>query len=315
MIFMKKILAALLAVVMIISFCACTKEKETALVISGTEIDTEIFTYYFHKVVERPADYGVDIKAKDKVFKDAAIQECKEYLAVNTRFANEGLKLTAAEKVEISHTVNDLWLRFENHYNSIGISKQTLTKIHTAEAYRDKLFTDKYDLGIDNLGAESIIQNYFYSNYISFRNICVYFTKADGTVMSQLERNQLLETMNSMKEITDIQKFSDAATAAGFSASDSVILNRNGGGYPDGFFDRISGQADNTVQIIEYDDCVFAVIKENLRDKGESVYASYRSTCISNIYSSEYQQEIIDYTDDMEVDEKNSVDKIVNKYL
>jgi valyl-tRNA synthetase len=27
---MKKILAALLAVVMIISFCACTKEKETA---------------------------------------------------------------------------------------------------------------------------------------------------------------------------------------------------------------------------------------------------------------------------------------------
>ena len=31
--------------------------------------------------------------------------------------------------------------------------------------------------------------------------------------------------------------------------------------------------------------------------------------------SAEYQQEIIDYTDDMEVDEKNSVDKIVNKYL
>ncbi len=312
---MKKLSAALLAVIMILSFCACTKEKETALIISGTEIDTEIFTYFFHKVVERPADYGIDAKAKDKVFKEAAIQQCKEYLAANTRFANEGLKLTAAEKVEISQTVNDLWLRFENHYNEIGISKQTLTKIQTAEAYEDRLFTAIYDLGLDNLGAESIIQNYFYLNYISFRNVCVYFTKADGTMMTQLERNQLLETMNSLKEITDTQKFSDAATAAGFSASDSVLLNRNGGGYPDGFFDKISEQADNTVQIIEYDDCVFAVIKENLKNKGESVYANYRSTCISNLYSAEYQQSIDDYTGEMEVDEKSIVDKIVNKYL
>ncbi len=312
---MKKLLSALLAVAIMLSFCACTKEKEAALVISGTEIDTEIFTYYFHKVIKKPSDYGIDIDAKDEVYKETAIQECKEYLAANTRFANEGLRLTSAEKVKISQTVNDLWMRFENHYNSIGISKQTLTKIQTAEAYEDRLFTAIYDLGVDNLGAESIIQNYFYSNYVSFRNVCVYFTKADGSMMSQLERNQLLETLNSMKEITDTEKFSDTASAAGFTASDSVLLNRIGSGYPDGFFDRISEQTDNTVQIIEYDDCVFAVIKENLKDKGESVYANYRSTCISNLYSAEYQQSIDEYTSKMTVEEKGSVDKIVNKYL
>lgn len=312
---MKKLFSALLAVLMLVSFCACTAEKETALIISGAEIDTEIFTYFFHRVVERPSDYGIDAEAKDKVYKETAIQECKEYLAANTRFAAEGLSLTAAEKVEISETVNDLWLRFENHYNAIGVSKQTLTKIQTAEAYEDRLFTAIYDLGVDNLGAEAIIQNYFYSNYVSFRNVCVYFTKADGTVMSQLEKNQLMETMNSMKEITDVQKFVDTAAAAGYTASDSVLLKKDGGGYPDGFFGRVSAQADNTVEIIEYEDCVFAVIKENLKEKGESVYANYRSACISDIYSAEYQQSIDEYTAQMDVDEKGSVDKIVKKYL
>lgn len=312
---MKKLFSAFLAVVMMLSFCACTAEKETALVISGTEIDTEIFTYFFHKIIENPADYGVDPEAKDKVFKEAAIKECKKYLAANTRFVNEGLNLTSAEKVEISQDVNNLWLRFENHYKSIGISKQTLTKIRTAEEYEDRLFTAIYDLGLDNLGVESIIQNYFYSNYISFRNVCVYYTKADGSVMSQLEKNQLLETMNSLAKITDVQGFADAAAAAGYTASDSVILGRNGGGYPDDFFETISAIADNTVAVLEYEDCVFAVIKENLREKGESVYANYRSKCISDIYSAEYQQSIDDYVAEMDVKEKSALDKIVNKYL
>ena len=314
-ILMKKIFSALLAVAIMLSFCACTAKKETALVISGAEIDTEIFTYFFHRIVERPSDYGIDAEAKDKVFKETAIQECKEYLAANTRFAAEGLKLTSAEKVQISEAVNDLWLRFENHYKAIGVSKQTLTKIRTAEAYEDRLFTAIYDLGVENLGAEAIIQNYFYSNYVSFRNVCVYFTKADGSVMSQLEKNQLLEAMNSMREISDVQKFIDTASAAGYSSSDSVILKKDSGGYPDGFFDRVAAQSDNTVDIIEYEDCVFAVFKENLKDKGEGVYANYRSACISDIYSAEYQQSIADYTAQMGVDEKGSINKIVNKYL
>ena len=285
--------------------------------VSGAEINSEIFTYYFYKVVQRPEDYGIEADAKDSVYKEKAIQECKEYLAANTRFAAAGLSLTAADKVEISETVNDLWLRFENHYKAIGVSKQTLTKIQTAEAYEDALFTATYDKGTGNAAAEAEIQNFFYSSYVSFRNVCAYFTKADGTAMSQLEKNQLIETFNAMASgaATDAEKFASAAAAAGCSVSDSVLLKKNSGGYPEGFFEKVSAQADNTVQVIVYDDCVFAVMKENLKEKGESVYANYRSACISDLYSEEYQKTIDDYTAQLTVEEKNGVDKIVKKYL
>ena len=81
---MKKIFSALLAVAIMLSFCACTAKKETALVISGAEIDTEIFTYFFHRIVKRPSDYGIDAEAKDKVFKETAISSSKPIILDST---------------------------------------------------------------------------------------------------------------------------------------------------------------------------------------------------------------------------------------
>ncbi len=313
---MKKIISALLAAVILFTFCACSAKKKTVLVISGAEIDSEIFTYFFHTVVQRPQDYGLNEESKDSLFKEEAIEQCKEYLAANTRFAEAGLKLTAADKVEISQTVNDLWLRFENHYKSVGISKQTLTKIQTAEMYEDELFNATYDKGINDAAAEQKIQNYFYSSYVSFKNVCAYYTKADGSQMSQLEKNQLVEGFNAMATVTaDVEKFGDAAAEAGYSLSDSVLLKKNSDGYPEGFFEKVAAMDDNTVQIIIYDDCVFAVLRENLKEKGESVYANYRSACINDLYSAEYRQTIEGYTSTLTVEEKSGVDKIVKKYL
>ncbi len=313
---MKKFVSAFLAAVILFTFCACSAKKKTVLVISGAEIDSEIFTYFFHTVVQRPQDYGLDEESKDSLYKEKAIEQCKEYLAANTRFAEAGLKLTAADKVEISETVNDLWLRFENHYKSVGVSKQTLTKIQTAEIYEDELFNATYDKGTNNAAAEQKIQDYFYSSYVSFKNVCAYYTKADGSQMSQLEKNQLVESFNAMASGTaDVEKFGNAVADSGYSLSDSVLLKKNSDGYPEGFFEKVVAMDDNTVQVIVYDDCVFAVLKENLKEKGESVYANYRSACINDLYSAEYRQTIEGYTSTLTVEEKSGVDKIVKKYL
>lgn len=313
---MKKILSAAAALLILLSLCSCSAKKETALVISGTEISKEIFTYYFCRVVNRPEDFGIDSNAEKSVLKDRAILECKEYLAANTNFALRGLSLSAAEKVEISQQVNNLWLRFENYYKSIGVSKQTLTKIMTVQAYEDAIFTATYDKGSENTESESEIQNYFYSSYVSFKNVCAYFTKSDGTAMSQLERNKLAETFGAMESsaATTNEKFASDASAAGYSVSDSVLLKKGSTGYPDGFFEKVSAQSDGTVQIIIYDDCIFAVMKENLKDKGESVYANYRSSCISDLYFDEYQKTIDNYTAGLSVEEKSCVNKIVKQF-
>ncbi|MBQ2904130.1 MAG: hypothetical protein IJE48_07015 [Clostridia bacterium] len=314
---MKKTVAVLLAVIMIFSLCACTAQKKTVLTISGTEIDSEIFTYYLDKVVHRPTDYGLTDNPVDKDIKAKTIDECKKYLAANTDFRDAGLSLSSAEKVDISQTVNDFWVRFENHYKEIGVSKQTLTKVFTSEAYKEAIFTETYDKGMSDAAAEKEIQDYFYGNYISFRTICIYFTAADGvTPMTQSEKNDLLEALEGHVKTAgaDTETFAEAVNNAGYPLSDSVLLKKGSDGYPDGFFEKVNTQSDNTVQLIVYDECVFAVVKENLRDKGEGVYANYRSSCISDLYSAEADKKTEDYIATLTVEENgNAADRLIDR--
>lgn len=314
--FMKKIAAALLAVSIIFSFCSCTAEKKPVLTISGTEIDNEIFTYYADKVIQRPTDYGLTENPIDSDIKTAAINECKKYLAANTKFRDAGLSLPASQKADISQTVNDFWIRFENHYNKIGVSKQTLTKIFTSDAYNKALFNETYDKGTDNAAAEKKIQDYFYNNYICFRTVCAYFTAADGvTPLTQAEKNGLLAAFDDYaKTSKEPGSFAETVNAAGYPLSDSILLKKGSDGYPDGFYEKVQTQTDNTVQIIIYDECIFAVIKENLKSKGEGVYANYRTSCISDLYSSQSDAETAEYIATLTVEENgNSLDRIIDK--
>ncbi len=312
---MKRFAAFFAAVIIIFSLSSCSTQKKTALVIAGTEINSEIFTYYLDKVYQAPQDYGLAENPPDKELKQAVINECKKYLAANTSFRDKGLTLTASEKVEISQAVNNYWIRFENHCKKIGVSKQTLTKILTSQAYGDALFAAEYDKGTGDAESEKVLQDYFYENYISFRTVCAYYTAADGSPMTQLEKTQLLSSIDTLAESagTDVDEFAQAAQSAGFSLSGSVLLKKGADTYPHGFYEKVSEQEDNTVQVITYDECVFIVWKENLRDKGDSVYVNYRSACISDLYYEDYQAELNEYLDTLTVEEKSIVDSIINK--
>ncbi len=311
---MKRIISVLLTALILLSVTACTSVKTTALIISGTEIDGEVFTYYLDKIVSRPMDYGLTENPEKEQLKQAVINECKKYIAVNTIFRDKKLSLSTAEKVEISQNVNNFWLRFENHYDEIGVSKQTLTRIMTADAYEEAIFTATYDKGTDDAVAEKQLKDYFYSNYVSFRTVCAYFTAPDGSVMSQADRIALVESFRAFASTAAVEAdaLSETVSAAGYTLSDSIILKKNSDGYPVGFFEKVYAQSDGTVQILEYDECVFAVMKENLEAKGESVYANYRTSCINDLYSGASEDEIEKYMETLTVEEKN-VDSIINK--
>lgn len=311
---MKKILSAVLAVLILLSLTACNMSKKTVLVISGTEIDSEIFTYYLDKVISRPSDYGLAGNSEKKELKQTAINECKRYVAINTSFKDKGLSLSAADKVSISNNVNYFWTRFENHYDEIGVSKQTLTKIMTSEAYEKAIFTATYDRGIENEAAEKELTDYFYSNYVSFRTVCAYFTNPDGSAMPQADKIALVDSFKSMEQTAavDADAFSASVTAAGYTLSDTIILKKNSDGYPKGFFEKVYAQANGTVQILEYDECVFAVMKESLEDKGDAIYTNYRTSCINDLYSDLYEEQTESYIETLEVKEKG-VDRIVNR--
>lgn len=314
---MKKIIAALLAAFMLFALCSCEMKPMTAVVISGAEINSEIFAYYADKVASRPSDYGLDDGPSVEEIKPFALELCKKYIAMNTWFTEMNLYLTSAEKTQVAQTVNDIWVRAENHYKKIGVSRQTLTKIKTSEAYEDKVFAVLYDRGTGNAEYEQKLTDYFFDNYVSIRTVCGYFTTGDGkAAMSRQEKNELIENFKKIKSqsLNGADGFAQAAQELGYAASDSVVIGRNTEGYPDGFFDSAFSQSANSVQIIEYDDCVFAVYKEDLKSKGESVFSNYRSACIVALYESDYDEYLDNFIATLTVEEKKLiVNRIIKK--
>lgn len=314
---MKKIVAVVAAFITLFSLCSCADKEKTVLTVGGADIGEEIFVYYLNKVTQRPTDYGLADTSNTERVKAAAVDKCKKYVAVNTEFAEAGLTLTSSEKAEIAEEVNNLWLRFENHYRSIGVSKQTLTKIKTSEAREEALFTSRYDKGVDDKAAEKEIEDYFYSEYICFRTVCAYFTSGGDTKMTQQEINDTVAAVNSLAKSynKDTQTLSDEATAAGYTLSDTILLKRDSDGYPAGFFEKVAAQEENTVEVLVYDECVFAVLKEDIVEKGESVYANYRSSCIKDLYYDESENNTAEAVAALTVEEKGKrADRLVKKY-
>ena len=87
---------------------------------------------------------------------DAAIELCCEYVAVNTKLSEYGLTLSASEKRSASNNLEDLWHVFSGYYEKLGVSKQTLMKIETADTSRNRLFYYIYDEGGERRSARTI---------------------------------------------------------------------------------------------------------------------------------------------------------------
>jgi len=307
---MKKIICALAALnLIILSLASCSfGGKKTALTISGTDIDSEIYAYYLDRVEQRPEDYGLNSEYKQSEARDAAVDLCVRYLAFNTYFAENGLSLSVSEKVSVSDNVNNFWMRSGNHFEKIGVSKQTLTKILTSEAYENAIFSYLYDKGTGDMEAEESIKVYFYGNYVAFRNICAYYTTDDGSGrITEQERLALVDTFNAIAAAsgTDSDSFTTACSDAGYAASDIAVLEKSNEGYPAGFFDNVNGMQFNEVKVFEYSDSIFAVRKESLVELGEGLYSSYRDTCIKNMHADEWSAFVEDYISTFTVDAKN----------
>ncbi|MBO5859890.1 MAG: hypothetical protein J6R20_08975 [Clostridia bacterium] len=314
---MKKITAFIIAAAMLFLLGSCSGKPKTALIIQGAEINSELFAYYLDRVVSSPEGYGLEKTATEKELKDATVIECKKYVASNSEFLNAGNSLSSADKVAISDQVNNIWMRSEKHYESIGVSKQTLTKVVTSEKYAEAVFTKLYDKGREDAAAERAIQNYFYNNYVSFRTVCAYFSSADGTPMTQLEKTEMLNFLTGLSGETKItqEDFEKSFADTGYAVSSTVILKKNSDGYPEGFYDAVNQQSDSTVQTIVYEDCVFVIYKENLAEKGESVYTSYRASCVNDLYADRNDERIEKTIEVLTVEQNDKVIDSVYKKI
>ncbi len=291
----KKIISLFLVVVCIFTVCsfsACSNSENNAVIsLNGVKISNDVFTYFLDKVT---VDLGVDNDTA--LIKNTTIDDISTYFKTNSLAAAHGIKLTIAEKASVSERVNGYWQIYDQYYEKIGVTKETLTKVFTADAYRDKLILAYYGEG----GTEEIpltrLYATFRTNYVLFQSVTGYFTETDeagNTVrLPQNETEALVLRFQSMADVVNsgektMEEAADYLAQAGLQSNvQTVVLHKDDDSYPNGFFEKVQSIDTRYAAIIGSNDYIFLVLKGDA-DVNSSFFKDKKIDIIKSIVGNE----------------------------
>ena len=234
--------------------------------INGVEISDDVFTYYLDKAV---VDLGVDVPLKS--LKEKATSYTETYFKINSLAHSQGITLTTAEKAKISERVNSYWRIYGEYYSKIGVTKETLTKVFTADAYRDALLMFFYGAGGEEEIPVARLFGEFKTNYIVFQAITGYFTKTDvngrPVKIPETEAEALILKFQNIAAMVNageqtMEEAADFLAETGYQSSvQTVILNKDDTSYPAGFFQKVQATEARLATVIGTNDYIFLVLR------------------------------------------------------
>ncbi len=322
----KKTACLVIAICLAALPCACTKSNAYALDIAGAKISQEVYTCFMDTVALNPENFGLSATPDEKAVKAKTEALCKDYVAVNTILNDLDIPLGYDEKAAVASTVINRWHLFSAHYESIGVAKQTLTKIETSKATKDTLLLYYYDKDGTKPVGEDEIKAYFGENYISFRTINGYLTKIneDGDTV-ELTPEEALALKSKLQSLAiriadgeDFELLSEQfAQEQGIIAgsTDFKILRKDDQSYPEGFFDEVAGLTPGEPGIIAIGDYIFLVVNREIL-LSEEDYFNSRKECLKALRGNELDQKIADAAAEYEVVGNHRItDKIYKKIV
>ena len=250
----------------ILSSCSIEREDPVALTLNGKEIKNDVFTYFIDKAM---TELGVN--ADENAVLTRATELTTTYYKTNSLAVKCGVSLSTAGKASVSEKVNAYWGIYGDYYTAIGVTKETLTKIFTSEAYRNQLLVHYYGEGGEEEIGVATMYAYFKMNYIVFQAINGYFTYLDDN------GNTVIRTPNEIEEIIlkfqnmaslinskekTMEEAADFLATSGYSSSVvTLVLGKDDTSYPEGFFDKVQSTKARIASVIGTNEYIFIVLR------------------------------------------------------
>ncbi len=281
---MKRFLSILLCLaVTAAAFAGCMQQKKhTVLTVGAAEIDNEIFTYFFDEVYSKTQQEDGDLKDTATLI-DAAVDKCLGYVGTITQYEQFMFEMPPEEKLKIATMTEEEWMLYGNYYSSIGISKQTVTKINTAEVMRTALLLYYFGEGSEYAVSEEEIEFYFDQAYVEFKTLNGYLTTFDEEGNSIPLSETELASVRAEFETKKQQLASGTSIAELNNGIDveSTFVAVSNTAYPPGFLEKVAELEYDKPEIIETDGYIFIVIR--LDAKTDSNYENYRTNYIETL--------------------------------
>lgn len=210
---LKKLFAALLCAVMLLSFTACGSTPKVAITVDGKDYGTgEYLAYlldafqqvYYNGGLYYYAQQGTDIWEQTYTYDDKQVK-LDEYLKLSTvdtiirqkalenRMQEENVAYTEESTENVKKILDSV---SEKTLLTFGVSKESYEKMCMAY-YRNELslFLAHYDKGGSKEVAETEVRTYFDENYISYKMISITQTDSSGETLSDEKQAQNKETL------------------------------------------------------------------------------------------------------------------------
>lgn len=296
----KRVLSAVLTICCFTSalaFSGCSvADKGTAMKINGVEISDDVFTYFLDLAV---VDLGVDAPLKS--LKEKASAYAETYFKTNSLAHSQGITLSIAEKKAVSERVNAHWGFYGEYFDKIGVTKETLTKVFTADAFREALLVHYYGTGGEEEIPLTRLYAQFKTNYIVFQAITGYLTQTDlngQTVkISATEREALTLKFQNMSAMVNageqnMEQAADFLAESGYQGSvQTVVLHKDDTSYPAGFFEKVKNTESRLATVIGTEEYIFLVLRGDA-DTNSTYFNEKRTEMIEIIVGDEIDEKI-----------------------
>ena len=238
---MKRAISILLVTAIAVClFSSCVKKEETVKIGSVT-VGKGIYEYFVSEAKKTNPD------SPEQVAENLTLR----YLAVNTKYIESALSLTAPQKALASKNANNYWHLFSEYYTENGISKNDVYSVCLNEEYLKAIIRSIYDTDGTNPMPEKTVKQYFSENYVAFKAIIELLQTTDengnATDLPEAKLESITKQFNQMKKsLDDGASFEKVNTAyqskgAGNNAGDAstMLLSKTSKAFPTGTFDEI----------------------------------------------------------------------------
>lgn len=217
----KRIIALLLAALMLFSLTACADttwayENENGNITAGVYLAYQLDAYARAESLIKAEEDGAE-KAKallKQTIEDVPVEEwikketeraCMQYLAVEAKFAELGLELSEKDNNVIDQTLKTYWPYIQSVYENNGVAEKSYRKVLENTQKRSEIFTKYYDEGgIEEVSRDDLYA-YFKDNYASVNIFGVSLNTAeDGeelTAEQKAENEKLVKRADEFAEM------------------------------------------------------------------------------------------------------------------
>ena len=223
----KKITAVAAAAAVMSSMTACGENTTWGATIDGSDIPAGIFIYYLQSAyysaqsklneensassdaiasadgtTTTAAVFSSQIDGKDAKtwIYDEATKSMQEYAAIEAKFTELGLTITADEKDAAKVYCDQMWDYAGEYYTKMGISEKSFTSLYLNSQKRDKVFKTIYSEGGEYAVSDDEIKTYLDENYAMINYIAMELKDGSGNLLKSDGKAEMMSMAESYVE-------------------------------------------------------------------------------------------------------------------